>query len=210
MITYNLHAVPADSLSNKIDASPVIMDGRSVMRITLDAASRAGKFGIDFVDKPSFLLLPDVLADACIKVDILARMLPDAPDYARGFIGLAFRVQPDLYAYESVYLRPANGMRHAPEPPRGQRAVQYYAYPDWPFDILREHEPGRFEAPADIGLNTWHELEVNFTGTGYSVSVDGAPVLQGQGKLSPQPGKVGLWVDIGTEGFFANLRMAGT
>jgi hypothetical protein len=140
-------------------------------------------------------------------VDVCARLLPDAPDYARGFIGLAYRVQPDFSAYESVYLRPANGKRYNPEPPRDQRAVQYYAYPDWPFDVLRDREPGRFESAADIQLDRWHRLAITLSGTDFSASVNGKLVLQGQGKTKPASGNIGLWVDIGTEGYFSNLQI---
>jgi hypothetical protein len=208
MIGYDLKSLPANCLSNKVDASPSTMGGRDALRIALDPKSRAGTFGIDFVDKPSFVLLPDIVTDARIEVDVCARLLPDAPDYARGFIGLAYRVQPNLSAYESVYLRPTNGKRHNPDPPRDQRAVQYYAYPDWPFDVLREQEPGQFEASADIGLNQWHKMTLLFEGRQFSLSVDGTLVLQGSGKIEAQSGAIGLWVDIGTEGFFSNLRLS--
>jgi hypothetical protein len=35
--------------------------------------------------------------------------------------------------------------------PRDQRAIQYFGYPDWKFDRLREQYPGDYEAGADIG-----------------------------------------------------------
>lgn len=207
MIHHDLKALPANSTPNKVDVSPIVKDGRDALRIVLDSASHSGTFGIDFVDKPTFLLLPDTLTDGRIEVDLCARLLPDAPNYARGFIGLAYRVQPDLSGYESVYLRPANGKRHNPEPPRDQRAVQYYAYPDWPFDILRVQEPARFEAAADIGLGQWHRLTITLAGSEFSASIDGKLVLQNKGKTEPASGRIGLWVDIGTEGHFSNVRI---
>jgi hypothetical protein len=207
MIHHDLKTLPANSTPNKVDVSPIVKDGRDAVRIVLDSASRSGTFGTDFVDKPTFLLLPDTLTDGRIEVDLCARLLPDAPDYARGFIGLAYRVQPDLSGYESVYLRPANGKRYNPAPPRDQRAVQYYAYPDWPFDVLREHEPGRFEAAAGIGLDQWHRLAITIAGSDFFASVDGKLVLQGVSKIAPTSGAIGLWVDIGTEGYFSNLQV---
>jgi hypothetical protein len=207
MIHHDLKTVPTNSASNKVDVTAIVKDGREALRIALDAASRAGTFGTDFVDKPTFLMLPEIVTDARIEVDLCARLLTDAPDYARGFIGLAYRVQPDLSGYESVYLRPTNGKRHNPAPPRDQRAVQYYAYPDWPFNVLRDREPGRFEAAADIGLEQWHRLALTFSGADFAASVDEMPILQGQGKISPRSGRIGLWVDIGTEGFFSNLQI---
>jgi hypothetical protein len=208
MIHHALNAVPLGSRPNKVDVDPVTKDGRNALRITLDLASRSGQPGVDFVDQPSFLLMPDVIEDALIQLDVCARLLPDAPDYARGFIGLAYRIQPDLSAYESLYLRPTNGKHLLPDPPRDQRAVQYYAYPDWPFDVLREREPGRFEAGADIGLNQWHKMAILLEGRQFSLSVDDTLVLQGSGKIAAQSGAIGLWVDIGTEGYFSNLRLS--
>lgn len=208
MIHYALNSVRSGFRPNKVDVQPVAKDGRNALRITLDRASRTGKPGVDFVDQPSFLVLPDVIEDALIELDVCARLLPDAPDYARGFIGLAYRIQSDLSAYESLYLRPTNGKRHLPQPPRDQRAVQYYAYPDWPYDILREQEPGRFEAGADIGLNMWHKMAILLEGRQFSLSVDGTLVLQGSGKIAAKLGAIGLWVDIGTEGYFSNLRLS--
>jgi hypothetical protein len=207
MIRHDLKSLPVNSSPNKVDVSPSTMGGRDALRISLDTKSRAGTFGIDFVDKPSFVLLPDIVTNARIEVDVCARLLPDAPDYARGFIGVAYRVQPDLSAYESIYLRPANGKLHNPESPRDQRAVQYYAYPDWPFDVLRELEPGRYEAAADIGLDQWHKLAITFAGSDFSASVDGRQVLHGVSKVPPRSGAIGLWVDIGTDGYFSSLRV---
>lgn len=210
MKRYELSEFPAGSYANKVEARPVGKDGRSVLRIALDASSRAGIPGIDFVDQPSFLLLPDTITDATIEVDVCARLLSDAPEYARGFIGLAYRVQPDLSAYESVYIRPTNGMLHSPCPPRDTRAVQYYAYPDWPFDVLRDREPERFEASANIGIDRWHRLSVTVSREAFSAFVDGVLVLSGRGKIKPEPGQIGLWVDIGTEGFFSNMTVVAT
>ena len=151
MIHCELSERPSGSVANKVDVRPIAKGGRIVLRIALDAASRAGKPGVDLGGRRSIKKKTETVVDATIEVDVCARLLPDAPDYARGFIGLADRVRPDLSAYESVYIRPTNGTLHAPGPPRDHRAVQYYAYPDWPFDVLRDREPGRYEAGADIG-----------------------------------------------------------
>ena len=81
----------------------------------------------------------------------MAKLQPTAPPYARGFIGLAFRIAPDYSTFEAIYLRPTNG--RAEDMTRRQHAVQYFAYPDWKFDRLRQETPGRYEAGDDIGLD---------------------------------------------------------
>lgn len=47
--------------------------------------------------------------NGAIRVKVRSRLLPDAPDFARGFIGLVFRIQADDSAFESFYIRPTNG-----------------------------------------------------------------------------------------------------
>lgn len=154
-------------------------------------------------------MLPLDFKDGVIEVDLLGRLLPDAPDYARAFIGLAYRVQLRGTRYESVYLRPLNGRKLNPPPPRDSRGVQYYAYPDWKFDRLREEEPnGGFEAGADIRPNEWTTLRLEIDGRRLRAAVNGDTVLtlaEAKGELAN--GAIGLWVDIGTEGFFADLRV---
>lgn len=176
----SLLEIPRGARANKVEVSSTTRG----LRIVLDEASRAGQFGVDFVDKPSFLVLAEVMENGVVEVDLRGSLLPDAPDYARGFIGLAYRVQTDLSAYESVYLRPTNGT--AP-PPRDTRAVQYYAYPDHPFDVLRETEPGRHEAAAPVAPDRWMRLRLAFDGWDYTAHVDGVEVLAGRGKLPPPP-----------------------
>ncbi|MDP6925619.1 MAG: hypothetical protein QGG84_00845, partial [Rhodospirillales bacterium] len=66
--------------------------------------------------------------------------LPDAFSEARGFIGVAFRIQQDLSGFECTYLRPTNG--RAQVQLRRNRAVQYFSFLDWKFDRLRVEVPG--------------------------------------------------------------------
>lgn len=188
-----------------VEASATTLEGRHCLRLALEPERRKGELGRDFGDEPTFLLLPDRSEPTVIEADIRARLLPDAPDYARGFIGLAWNVQPDRF--EAAYLRPLNGPSYAPPPPRDQRGVQYFAYPDAKFDRLRDTSPGRYEAAADIRLDRWHDLRVTLDG-GLRIDVDGVTVLALDHRLLPsRPGQVGLWVDIGTEGFFAGASI---
>jgi hypothetical protein len=183
------------------------IEGRDALRVELEPGRRGGTLGLDFGDEPTFLLTPETLTHGLIQVSLRARLLPDAPEYARGFIGLAYRVQGADSSFEGVYLRPANGRPHAPPPPRDQRAVQHFAYPDWKFDRLREELPAQHEAGADIALDRWHRLEVALSAATTVARVDGVEVLRVAPLVAVRPGQVGLWVDIGTEGWFADLQV---
>ena len=191
-----------------VDADLAEIDGIPALRLALTQARRSGTLGVDFGDEPTFLTLPELITNGELQVDLCARLLPDAPDYARGFIGLAYRVHPDATAFEGFYLRPLNGLAHAPPPPRDRRAVQYFAYPDWKYDRLRDTSPDVYEAAANIALDRWHTLRVTFSQQTLTAWVDEAVVLtldQTLGK--PMSGQIGLWVDIGTQGWFRTLRV---
>jgi hypothetical protein len=121
-----------------VKASVVKLDGEEVLRIERDLESLPfdpEKMG-ETVDEPTFLKLKDLnLENGIVEVKVLSRLLPNAPAFARGFIGLAFRVNEENTAYESVYIRPTNG--RAEDQFRRNRTIQYYAYPDYKFDRLR-------------------------------------------------------------------------
>ena len=75
------------------------------------------------------------------------------PDYGLPRAPLVpYRITEKLDCFEAVYVRPLNGAKVDPPGPRAQRAVQYFAYPDWNFERLREeYRDGRYESGADIG-----------------------------------------------------------
>ena len=211
MIHLPLDEAPDGALLNDVVAAPAAVGGRRALRVELSPAKRAGKLGVDFGDFPTFVLLPVEMRDGTIEVDVLGRLAPDAPDYARAFIGVAYRARNGGERYESVYVRPTNGRKCAPPPPRDRRAVQYYAYPDWKFDRLRQEYPdGPYEAGADIAPDEWITLRIDVDGRNVRAAVNGLTVLEVRDSPiapPPAPGEIGLWVDIGTEGYFSNLRV---
>src|SRR5678816_4251603 len=85
-----------------------------------------------------------------------SNLLKTAPDFARGFIGIAFRINDSNTKYESFYIRPTNG--RADDQVRRNHSVQYYSYPDYKFDRLRKESPERYESYADMALNQWLSL----------------------------------------------------
>ena len=65
------------------------LDGESVLRVV-----KADKI-MEF-DENTYVKLNDlVFHNGVIEVKMLSRLLPDAPDFARGFIGIAYRINED-------------------------------------------------------------------------------------------------------------------
>ena len=205
---FALDAVPMDARMHKVTAQSALYQGRAALRVELAPATVAAG---DYEDSNTFVVIPVDFGDAEIEVDLLGKLQATAPPHARGFIGVAFRIAPDSSTFEAVYLRPTNG--RAEDLVRRQHTVQYFAYPDWKFDRLRRETPGRYEAGADIGPEEWLHMRLVVAGEQVQVYLDGlgngAPLLLVKDlKLGPTAhGAVGLWVDIGTEGYFANLRI---
>lgn len=207
--TDELAMLPAGAFLSRVTAAPATMARRKSLKVELTEAVSRGRMGVDFGDEPTFVLLPETMRDGTIEVDVLGRLAATAPPEARAFIGLAYRVQGAGESYESVYLRPLNGRRLDPPAPRDRRAVQYYAYPHWKFDRLRqEHPDGSYESGADIAPDEWIRLRLEIDGTRLRAFTNGCEVLTlSETKAVPVAGRIGLWIDIGTEGYFADLRV---
>lgn len=161
-------------------------------------------------DENTYCKLEDVsFHNGIVEVKVLSRLLPDAPDFARGFIGLAFRIDKADTSFESFYVRPTNG--RVEDAVRKNRAVQYFSYPNYTFDYFRERGITDFEAPADIGLDEWLTIKAVVEEEKAAVYVnDGEePILSVENlKLGAEAkGSIGLFVDIGTQGFFKDLKI---
>lgn len=208
-LSHSLADVPVGSVARSVNATAVAINGRGALRVTLTPETAAGQPDVDYIDQPTFLMLPMTLRNGRIEVDLRSGLTQSAPEYARGFAGIAYRIAEDARRFESVYVRPLNGLSLSPPPPRGARAVQYFAYPDWPYHRLRDELPsGGFEAGADIRPGMWHRLAIELDERTARVTIDGTDALVIDGTLDePRAGGIGLWVDIGTEAFFSNLRV---
>lgn len=189
-----------------VKASVVQLDGEKVLRVVRDMNSFPFEKG---VDEPTFVKLTDFnLENGIVEVKVLSRLLPNAPAFARGFIGLAYRINADNSAYESIYIRPTNG--RAEDQIRRNHAVQYYAYPEYKFDRLRKEFPEQFETYADMGLDEWITMRIEFDGKSAKLFLNGQEqpgFLVKEMLGSSKTGSIGLWVEVGTEGFFKELKI---
>lgn len=144
-----------------------------------------------------------------IELEVAGRPLSDAAPDARGFIGIAFRIQEDLAKFECFYIRPTNG--RAEVQLRRNRACQYFSYPDWKFDRMRREVPGQYEAYVDLVTGAWTKLRIEVDGDKARLFIheqEQPTLIVNDLKHGPDfKGAVGLYIDNGTEGFFRNLRV---
>lgn len=175
--------------------------GRQALSVRIPPGVRGG-------DRATFVEIPVMLRDGVIAVDVAGAPGPWAHPDDRGFIGVTFRVSPDAEQFEGLYVRPTNA--RADDQMRRNRSTQYFSFPDWPFDALRRDAPGRYESYVDLAPGEWTRLRIVVAGQRAELFVNEAEqpaLVVNDLKLVPAAGAVGLWVDGGTDGHFANLQI---
>ena len=105
------------------------------------------------------------MRDGTIEVELAGAPLPGAPGGARGFAGLAFRIDEagGGFPCEGIYLRPTNG--RADDQVRRNHATQYFSYPGYDFDRLRREAPARYESYVDVVPAQWIRIRVELSGS---------------------------------------------
>lgn len=186
------------------DCRIVEMDGKAVLRVTK-------KEKIHSYDQNTYARLRGIqFHNGVIEIKLCSRLLPDAPDFARGFIGIVFRANEDNSEFESFYVRPANG-RGCTDPIRKAHGCQYFSYPGYTFDYFREFGITEFEAPVDVALGEWFTLKAvieNERGEFY-LNQENTPVLvvDNMKHGANAIGSLGIFVDIGTEAFVSDWKV---
>lgn len=145
--------------------------------------------------------------DGTIEVDLAGKPKAGATGDARGFIGIAFRLQENG-SYEYIYLRPTNG--RADDQLRRNHSTQYASYPDFEWARLRKEDPGRYESYVDLEPGVWTKYKIEVEGNKARLYVNGAQqpcLIVNDLKLTPQQGGVALWIEPSSEGYFANLKI---
>ena len=90
--------IAVNSFINNLD-----FEGTEVLRVTKDPK-------IEAFDEPTYArVIGTNFKNGTIEVKVLSRLLPDAPEFARGFLGIAFRIDENNERFESLYIRPTNG-----------------------------------------------------------------------------------------------------
>ncbi len=146
--------------------------------------------------------------NGAIEVDVAGKPAKGAPESARGFIGVIFRVQSES-RFEIIYLRPNNS--HADDQLRRNHSTQYSSEPDWPWERLRKENPGVYESWVDMETGEWTHMRIEVHGTDASLYVNHAKnpcLILHDLKLGDTEGSVGLWMGQDTEGYFRNLTIS--
>jgi hypothetical protein len=206
VMTWVLNAAPLELSGLKlrnVKAESVTYKGRSAIRVSdpqpegvPDGARLAMVNGAQF-------------ENGVIEVDLAGDTAPGADPIYRGFTGISFHVEGDGVRHETIYLRPKNG--RSEDQLQRNHSVQYMAFPDWPWQKLREETPGKYESYVDLVPGEWTKVKIVVQGEKARLYVGGAeqPVLVVNDlKHGKAGGGVALFVGPGTVAHFANLKIA--
>ena len=146
--------------------------------------------------------------DGMIEAEIAGFPRQGAKPSTRGFIGVAFRVQDHGSRYEAFYLRMTNG--RADNQLQRNHSAQYVSHPDFPWNRLREENPGVYESYVDLDAGAWTRIKIVVVGTKAQLYVNGADqpcLIVKDLKLGESHGQVALWTGSDTEAHFSNLKV---
>jgi hypothetical protein len=100
--TRSLIELPEGSKLRAVTAIPAEVADRRALRVELtDAVTVEGKPGVDYVDQPTFVIIPASFTNGAIEVDILSRLNGKGPADARAFAGIADGVTTDGDRFEA-------------------------------------------------------------------------------------------------------------
>ena len=188
--------------------------GLDLRNVLAEPREHLGKKAVRIVEVPgvqaeTIAILPDsAFEDGTIELELAGQVLAGAPPTSRGFVGVAFRVDPKSLAYDCFYLRPENG--RADDQLRRNHSTQYISHPDFTWQRLRQEQPGVYESYVDLEPGAWTRVRIVVKGGEARLFVHGAEqpsLVVKDMKRGPTRGLVALWIGQGTEAFFRNLTI---
>jgi hypothetical protein len=208
--TYALDSVQGLRLIN-VTAEPDTLGGKKGLRLRIsEEGARKQEAVTNQVDVEQLAVVEGtVFGSGVIEAEIAGVPAPGSGQGARGFVGIAFRLQDDARTYDAFYLRPTNG--RADDQERRNHAAQYISHPDWPWFRLRKETPSRYEAYVDLVPDEWTKVRIEVHGDRARLFVHDSPqptLVVNDVKSGPNAkGAVALWVGPGTIAHFRNLTV---
>lgn len=177
-------------------------DGVQAVRLDVPA-------GHEHTDETALAIVPGTdFENGTIEVDVSGAPREGAGPVAKGFVGVAFRVQPGADAFELFYIRPVNG--RIDDQAMRNHATQYVSAPDFGWKRLRAESPGAYESYADLEPGKWTHLKLVVEGESAKLYVNRLPqpaLVVRDLKHGKSRGAIALWTHASTEAYFANLKV---
>ena len=189
------------------------LDDLTPHRVKLEAVNYLGKLAIKVLedgDVPNgeayAIVKGPAFHNGDIEVELAGKPAAGSVGTARGFVGIAFRLQNNKFEY--IYLRPTNG--RADDQVRRNHSAQYSEHPDFSFAVSRQQAPEKYESYVDLEVGVWTRIRISVEGTKARLYVHGADqpcLIVNDLKLGDSSGAVALWIGPGTEAYFSGLKV---
>lgn len=226
-------ALSPDAAFGQAKRHPLVTtEGLRLHNTTAEAVTFKGERAVRVAVAPDILRRPEYLAgkvepeafarieglefsNGVIEAEVAGSPAEGSYPGARGFVGIAFRLQADRdpagpQTYDAFYLRPTNA--RAEDQERRNHAVQYISHPEWTWSRLRRETPSRYESYVDLVPDTWTKIRIEVRGAQARLYVHGQPqpvLIVNDVKSGPSAaGAVALWIGPGTVAHFRNLVVA--
>jgi hypothetical protein len=191
---------------HNVVVTPATHKGQRGVRVVVDTTRIRGDVQANL---ETLAIVPGIeFSNGVIEVEVSGAPGPGAAAGARGFVGIAFRVQ-DTMRYDAFYLRPTNGRVEDQE--RRNRSAQYISHPEWPWFRLRQDTPGKYESYVDLVPDEWTKIRVVVEGQRARLFVHDQTqptlVVNDVKSGATAKGGIALWIGPGTIGHFRNLRV---
>ena len=190
--------VEANRIDHHVLSADTEFRGKAAVRV-IEAETAAGEDRLAILEGSE-------MQDGTISGFVAGSRRADAAAQARGFVGIAFRIDAAVESFEAVYLRPTNA--RANDQLRRNHSVQYISFPDHPWHRLRGETPGKYESYADMVPGEWIPFPLEIDGAGARLFLNDASqptLIVNDLRLTPRPGRVGLWIGPGTEAHFSAI-----
>ena len=206
----NLPLETADGVTLiRAKAEPATHQGKKGLRVTVSEEALRQYTPADGELNPLVVIDGLEFSSGVIEAEIAGAPAPDAGEGARGFVGIAFRMQKDTKTYDAFYLRPTNG--RAEDQVRRNHSAQYISNPAWPWPRLRKETPEKYEAYVDLEPGVWTKVKIEVRGEQARLYVHDQPqptlVITDVKTGAQGTGAVALWVGPGTIAHFRNVTI---
>lgn len=202
----------AQTLENPLTSA----DGLQLVNVSAEPVTHAGQPGLrvtradGYTGGGTLVLIPGShFKNGTIELELAGEPAPGAAASMRGFVGVAFRVDPhDVDRYECFYLRPTNG--RADNQLQRNHSAQYVSHPEFPWQRLRAESPGEYETYVDLVPGAWTRVRIEVHGSSARLYVHGAEqptLVVSDLKHDDSAGLVALWLHSSTLAHFRGLRI---
>ncbi|MBP0016815.1 MAG: DUF1080 domain-containing protein [Cyanobacteria bacterium SBLK] len=154
-----------------------------------------------------------------IEIDVASTLPENAPGWAKGFIGIMFRVDARYFpdgtidakhsTYEGFYLRPVNSQSDRQSD--RNHSVQYISIPGYPWYDLRRNSPGIYETYTPLKLGTWTKMRIEVRDTVARLylndSLEPALIVNDLKQGEELSGTIGLYTEPQTIAYFKDLKI---